>query len=73
MPRPKSIIQRIEVDVVKRSHNCQHNKNHHLERGQKRLKVYKQRSCEYYCISCALKIIERDIGKLQNITRELQR
>lgn len=39
MPRPKSILQRIEVDETQKAHNCQHNENHRLERGSKRLKV----------------------------------
>lgn len=71
MPRPKSIIQRVEVDKARKAHNCQHNQNHRLERGDKRLKVWNQRSAENYCVACALGIIERDIAKLQEVAREL--
>jgi len=72
MPRPKSIIQRAEVDNVQKAHNCQHNRNHRLERGDKRLKVWKQRSTDHYCVPCALDIIARDIAKLQEIARQLK-
>lgn len=71
MPRPKSILQRIEVDVVRKAHNCQHNALHRLERGQKRLKVHTQRSSEYYCVLCALEILNRDIKKLQSIADDI--
>jgi hypothetical protein len=72
MPKPKSIIQRVEVDQARRAHNCQHNQNHRLEQGDKRLKVWKQRSPENYCADCALQIIERDIAKLQELARQLE-
>lgn len=72
MPRPKSLIQRAEVDEVQKAHNCQHISNHRLERGDKRLKVWKQRSFDHYCAACALKIIERDIVKLQELARQLR-
>ena len=72
MPRPKSILQRAEVDVVQKAHNCQHNKNHRLERGDSRLKLWKERSAEHYCSACALKIISRDIGTLQSLAEQLQ-
>lgn len=71
MPRPKSILQRVEVDTVKRAHNCQHNSSHRLTSGEKRLKLWKQRSSEYYCTKCALEIIERDIAKLKQIAIQL--
>ena len=72
MPRPKSIIQRVEVDEAKHAHNCQHNVRHRLQRGDKRLKVWNQRSPDHYCAACALKIIERDIAKLQKLAEQLR-
>ena len=73
MPRPKSIIQRVEVDEAQRAHNCQHNRNHRLTRGDRRLKVWNQRSADHYCVSCALGIIARDIAKLREIEQQLRR
>ena len=71
MPRPKSILQRVEVDEAQKAHNCQHNENHRLERGHKRLKVWKDRSPDHYCVECALAIIQRDISKLQGLAKQL--
>jgi hypothetical protein len=72
MPRPKSILQRIQVDEAQHAHNCQHNNAHRVECGDKRLRVWKQRSYEHYCVSCALDIIARDIIKLQEIAEHLR-
>ena len=71
MPRPKSILKRIEVDVALNSHNCKHNKKHRIQRGEKRLNIGKDRSWERYCVDCAIKIIESDIEKLQEVASEL--
>jgi hypothetical protein len=73
MPRPKSIIQRVEIDEVQRAHNCQHNAAHRLNRGDKRLKIWGGRSVDNYCVSCALNIITRDIAKLQDLAERLRR
>ena len=73
MPRPKSIILRVVVDEAQKAHNCQHNKYHRIERGDKRLKVYNQRSHEHFCAACGLEIITRDIVKLQDLATLLQR
>lgn len=72
MPRPKSIILRVEVDTAQKAHNCQHNKNHRLERGDRRLKVSNHRSHDHYCVACALDIVARDIAKLQDIAAQLR-
>lgn len=71
MPRPKSFIKRMEIDTVKRAHKCQHSKTHKLLQGQKRLKLYKDRTQEYYCVDCAIKIISLDIQTLQNTLNNL--
>jgi len=72
MPRPKTILQSIEVDEAKRAHNCQHNAAHRLECGDKRLKVKNQRSCEHFCCACGLEIIARDMAKLKEIAEQLR-
>ena len=72
MPRPKSILQRVKVDCALKAHNCQHNAKHRLERGDKRLKVWNDRSPDHYCVKCALSIIDRDIEKLQHLAEQLR-
>lgn len=71
MPRPKSIVQRVEIDRAQRAHNCQHNAAHRIQAGEKRLKLRDGRSAEHYCTSCALAIINRDISKLRTLAEEL--
>lgn len=68
----KSLVQRSEVDLVLKAHNCQSNQKHRLVRGEKRLKVWKDRSADHYCVACALAIIERDIAILQKLAQELR-
>jgi len=67
----KSLVQRSEIDLVKNSHNCQASSKHRLKPGERRLKVYVNRSQDHYCSSCAKKIIEADIAKLQSLAEQL--
>jgi hypothetical protein len=68
----KSLIQRSEIDEAKKSHNCQASAKHRLKPGDRRLKVYVDRALHHYCAECAIKIIEGDISKLQQLVRQLQ-
>jgi len=36
------------------------------------LKVYVNRSHDHYCTECAIKLIEADIAKLQELARQLK-
>ncbi len=65
----RSLIQRSEIDQVLKAHNCQANQKHRLTSGELRLKVYEDRSHVHYCADCAVKILEADIGKLQELLR----
>ena len=68
----KSLVQRSEVDQALKSHNCKANAKHRIQPGDRRLKVYVDRSHKHYCTECALKIIEADIAKLQALAEQLQ-
>lgn len=68
----KSLVQRSEIDQAQKSHNCQANAKHRLTPGDRRLKVYVDRSHDHYCVDCAVKIIEADIAKLQELARQLK-
>ena len=68
----KSLIQRSEIYQALKSHNCQASAKHRLKPGDRRLKVYVDRSQDHYCAECAMKIIEADIAKLQQLARQLQ-
>ena len=68
----KSLIKRCEVDAARKAHNCQANNRHRLERGHLRLKIWKERSPDHYCMVCAVQIIERDFELLRTLTRQLK-
>jgi hypothetical protein len=68
----KSILVAVSVDEAGKAHDCQHNKKHRLERGNRRLKVRKDRSYEHFCVECALGIIERDIATLTMLAKQLR-
>jgi len=67
----KSLVHRSEIDRAKKSHNCQASAKHRLKPGDCRLKVHVDRSHVHYCAECAIKIIEGDIAKLQELARQL--
>jgi hypothetical protein len=67
----KTLVKRVDVDEAQRAHGCQRNSAHRLERGDKRLKVWKGRSPEHYCRDCAKQIIARDREKLDDLERRL--
>ncbi len=71
MPRPKSFLPQFEIDWAERAHNCQHNNQHRLQKGDKRLKIKEGRSREHFCVACALDAIRRDIARLQELERQL--
>jgi hypothetical protein len=66
----KSLVIRVEVDRALKSHDCQANGKHRLEKGDKRLKVRNGRSWDHYCVACAQNIIQRDILKLQALQHD---
>ena len=71
MPRPKSIIKSVQIDIAEKAHNCKHNKSHRIQRGDKRLKLRKDRAWEHYCTACAKDILERDIQTMNRLLEEL--
>lgn len=68
----KSLVQRSEVAQALKTHNCQANAKHRLTPGDRRLKVYVDRSHDHYCAECAIKFIEADIAKLQELAHQLR-
>jgi hypothetical protein len=72
MARRKSFLPRLTIDNALKSHNCQHNKAHRIQQGDKRLKVAVERSVEHFCVTCALESIAGDIEELQRLADELR-
>ncbi|GED55700.1 hypothetical protein [Brevibacillus agri] len=71
MPRPKSFLKKVSVDMTLKSHKCQHVKTHILNQGDKRMKLTVGRTHEHFCIECAIKIIDSDIAKLKALREAL--
>jgi hypothetical protein len=65
--RIKTLVTRVEVDVAIKSHNCQANAQHRIDRGDARLKVRNGRSWDHYCLQCARTIIQRDLLCLKEL------
>jgi len=60
------------VDTAQRAHDCQSGP-HRIVAGQRRLKAFTDpRSPDHYCVPCALKIIENDTARLQELAAVLQ-
>lgn len=71
MPRPKSFLKKLSVDIARRGHKCQHMSTHEIKQGDKRLKLSVNRTDEHYCVECAVKMIDLDIAKLNSIRDDL--
>ena len=68
----KSVLQNVCIDEAGKAHDCQHNNKHRLAKGDRRLRVKKDRTPEHFCAECALGIIDRDIKKLQLLAQQLR-
>lgn len=72
MARPKSLIVSMEIATVSRAHDCRHNKNHRLERGDRRLTVRLDGDEHHYCLACAKIFLARDIERLRAFLTEVE-
>jgi hypothetical protein len=73
MPRVRSLVTHVELDVALKAHDCQGNSQHRILRGSSRLKVRNERGWDHYCLSCAKVIIERDIAHLRGVVTQLDK
>jgi hypothetical protein len=69
--KAKVLHKRLKVDDAGKSHKCQHNSNHSIRRGDKRLKVTEGRTDEHYCLDCAAKFLSGSIASLQCLLDEV--
>lgn len=73
MPRIRSLVTHVELDVALKAHDCQGNSQHRILRGSARLKVRNERGWDHYCLSCAKVIVGRDIVHLQGVVTQLDK
>jgi hypothetical protein len=67
----KSLVITAVLDQAINAHNCQANAKHRIHGGEPRLKVRAGMGSDYYCRACAQKIVQRDLEKLQQLSRSL--
>jgi DNA-binding transcriptional regulator GbsR (MarR family) len=71
--KTKSFLKNISIDTAKRSHFCQHNKKHKINKGDKRLKFKEGRAFQHFCIECAKESLKKDINELNALLTELEK
>ena len=65
MARPTSLIVSMEWTHASRGHDCRNNKNHRIEKGQRRLTINSGGDEHHYCVLCAKIFLAADIRRLQ--------
>lgn len=50
-----------------RAHDCRFNKNHRIEKGQRRLTIRSEGDEHHYCVVCAKGFLVADIKRLQDL------
>jgi hypothetical protein len=53
-----------------RAHDCRYNKNHRLEKGQRRLTIKSDGDKHHYCVACAKTFLAADIKRLQILLQQ---
>lgn len=71
MPRIRSHVTNVQIDIVQRAHDCQGNGNHRLTKGDRRLAVRKDRGWDNYCLECGKRILERDAAKIASLLQAI--
>ena len=72
MARPRSLIVSMEWTEAGRGHDCRNNKNHRIEKGQRRLTVKSDGDEHHYCVACATGFLAADIRRLQLLLDEVK-
>lgn len=70
MPRPRSLIARMELTAAGRAHNCRQSDKHRIEKGMRRLTVKSDGEDHHYCLACATTFLTKDIERLQSLLAE---
>jgi hypothetical protein len=65
MARPRSLIVSMEWTHAGRGHDCRNNKNHRIEKGDRRLTISSDGEPHHYCVPCAKGFLAADLRRLQ--------
>ncbi len=72
MAKPKSFIKNLVIDEAKKSHNCQHSKQHRINQGDIRLGLKDSRSTEYYCKECAIEFLKNGASQVSELIFQIE-
>jgi hypothetical protein len=68
----RSLIVSMEITTVGRAHDCRYNKNHRLEKGDRRLTVRADGDEHHYCLACAKTFLAKDVERLRTVLAEVE-
>jgi hypothetical protein len=73
MGKTKSFLKNISIDTAKSSHSCKHNKKHKINKGDKRLKLKKNRAFQHFFFFFSKESLKKDISELNAFLIELEK
>jgi hypothetical protein len=71
MSRSKSLLKSLAIDQAKRSHNCQSNRQHRIQKNDRRLCVKEGTKTSRYCVECARIFLENAKMEIDNLINKL--
>lgn len=72
MPRPRSLIVSMAITTAGASHNCRHNDNHRIQKGERRLTITSDGDKHHYCLACARGFLTNDLTRLRALLAEVE-
>jgi hypothetical protein len=71
MPRLKGILKSCEFETAQRQRRCSQNADHTIQAGQRCFVFNEQMRKKSYCLSCAMAILERGRGQIEQLVQQL--
>jgi hypothetical protein len=72
VPRIRSLLEAVRIELVKKAHDCQGNAGHRLQKGDRRLGVRNGRGWDNYCLTCGKRILEDDAARIAKVLRAIE-
>jgi hypothetical protein len=72
MPRLKSFIKNINLEVAERTHNCHFNKKIRINKGDHRLNLKEGNRRTNYALINAIQMVRKDIEKLLELEKQIE-
>lgn len=72
MPR-KSLLVSMAITTAGRAHDCRYNKNHRIEKGDRRLTIKVDSDDHNYCLDCAVLFMDDSYRRLGELKMEIEK